>query len=391
MREWPQSPFLFSQRRRPIFTPASLFANGEKGAWYDPSDLTSMFQDHLGTTPAAIGAPIGLMRDKSGNGNHARQPTSTARPTLGRMPKGGVRNSLVNSEDFSAGWVRGAYDTTPKQVLPGIMGVDVAASERQYAVYDRTNSAWIVPPQAWPIASGRFSATFTAPPGCVEANVYVTRGNPQLSSSISNSTVVPGQTYTVSWHVNNGRVGGIQRELGPTMTPYQRVDITGLDVTEDGVESLPYLSFDGVDDSLLFSPINLNNGSVGFAGVIDYSAATLAFLSGSVAGYMTTRKGGWSRQGSSVYSKALSTILNATILTNSGSGMTVYSGGTEDFIGGALIEDGLTSVHSLMAFNGTGVPSKGNIFALIARSTPFTANERQALFPHLAKKSGITL
>lgn len=47
------------------FTPLSLFAAGEVGAWYDPSDLTSMFQDSAGTTAAALEAPVGLMLDKS--------------------------------------------------------------------------------------------------------------------------------------------------------------------------------------------------------------------------------------------------------------------------------------------------------------------------------------
>ena len=66
----------------PQFSPADFFANGEQGVWYDPSDLRSMFQDAAGTTPAAYGHPVGLILDKSGNGNHAAQATATARPTL---------------------------------------------------------------------------------------------------------------------------------------------------------------------------------------------------------------------------------------------------------------------------------------------------------------------
>lgn len=63
------------------FAIGSLFLNGEQGAWYDPSDLSTLFQDAAGTTPVtADGDPVGLMLDKSGNGNHARQATATARP-----------------------------------------------------------------------------------------------------------------------------------------------------------------------------------------------------------------------------------------------------------------------------------------------------------------------
>jgi hypothetical protein len=66
----------------PGFSPSSLFAEGENGAWYDPSDLSTLYQDAAGTIPVtATGQPVGLVLDKSGRNNHATQTTSTARPT----------------------------------------------------------------------------------------------------------------------------------------------------------------------------------------------------------------------------------------------------------------------------------------------------------------------
>lgn len=60
-----------------------LFANNEQGFAYDPNDLSAMFQDAAGTVPVtAVGQPVGLIRDKSGRNNHARQTTSAARPIL---------------------------------------------------------------------------------------------------------------------------------------------------------------------------------------------------------------------------------------------------------------------------------------------------------------------
>jgi len=47
------------------FTPRALFASGEAGVWYDPSDLTTMFQDYTSATPAVIGQPVGTILDKS--------------------------------------------------------------------------------------------------------------------------------------------------------------------------------------------------------------------------------------------------------------------------------------------------------------------------------------
>ena len=48
------------------FSPLSLFSGGAPGAWYDPSDYTTLFQDSAGTTPVtAVEQPVGLMLDKS--------------------------------------------------------------------------------------------------------------------------------------------------------------------------------------------------------------------------------------------------------------------------------------------------------------------------------------
>lgn len=65
------------------FSPSQLFAAGEQGVWYDPSDFSTMFQDSAGTIPVtAVEQPVGRILDKSGRGNHATQPTTTKRPIL---------------------------------------------------------------------------------------------------------------------------------------------------------------------------------------------------------------------------------------------------------------------------------------------------------------------
>ena len=59
------------------FDPSQLFEGGTvAGAWYDPSDLSTLFTTSAGTTPVAMpglgsAVSVGLMLDKSGNGNHA--------------------------------------------------------------------------------------------------------------------------------------------------------------------------------------------------------------------------------------------------------------------------------------------------------------------------------
>lgn len=75
--------FGFHDRHSPFrFNPATLFAGGVQGTWYDPSDLSTLFQDAAGTIPVtAAGDPVGRILDKSGNGNHATQ-AGTLRPTF---------------------------------------------------------------------------------------------------------------------------------------------------------------------------------------------------------------------------------------------------------------------------------------------------------------------
>lgn len=90
---------------QPQFSVAALFAAGEQGGWWDPSDFSTMFQDSAGTTPVtAVGQPVGLIRDKSGRGNHASQATAASRPTLQQDASGffhllfdGVDDSLATT------------------------------------------------------------------------------------------------------------------------------------------------------------------------------------------------------------------------------------------------------------------------------------------------------
>jgi hypothetical protein len=98
------------------FSPAQLFASSEDGAWYDPGDLGSLFQDAAGTMPVtAPGDPVGYMGDKSGNGYHATQATAAARPILQQDAGGRYYLDFDGVDDFlSAGDVLdlGASDRT---------------------------------------------------------------------------------------------------------------------------------------------------------------------------------------------------------------------------------------------------------------------------------------
>ena len=96
----------FHNRHSPFsrpFSPASFFANGEQGWWYDPSNFATLFQDSAGTTPVtAVEQPVGLQLDLSGRGNHRFQSTSANRPVVSARV-----NLLTKTEQFEdAVWTK---------------------------------------------------------------------------------------------------------------------------------------------------------------------------------------------------------------------------------------------------------------------------------------------
>lgn len=107
------------------FSPLDLFAGGKQGAWYDPSDKSTLFQDVSGTVPVTKdGDPVALMRDKSGNGNHATQTVSASRPAytkdgnLDSLYFDGVDDMLVatlarNMSESGELYVFAAFKGTP--------------------------------------------------------------------------------------------------------------------------------------------------------------------------------------------------------------------------------------------------------------------------------------
>lgn len=64
-----------------VWQPQALLDDNKMSLWYDPSDLSSMFQDVAGTIPVtADGQAVGLIKDKSGKNHHASQSNQAQKP-----------------------------------------------------------------------------------------------------------------------------------------------------------------------------------------------------------------------------------------------------------------------------------------------------------------------
>jgi hypothetical protein len=88
-------------------TPLTIFGS-RLMAWYDPSDISVLYQNSTLTTPVtALNDPIGGVRDKSGKNNNALQATSASRP-LWKQDGNGCYNALLDGVDDS--WATAAID-----------------------------------------------------------------------------------------------------------------------------------------------------------------------------------------------------------------------------------------------------------------------------------------
>lgn len=259
------------------FSPASLFAAGEPGVWYDPSDMSTLFQDAAGTTPVtAVEQPVGRMLDKSGRGNHASQATTTARPILRAR-----YNLLTQTENLGrADWAATQQGT--KCTVEQVQAPDgsMTAQKLTSLVYP------VVPSRSITVQGSTFRCVVWLKPGIIATPRALVRNNTtavNLIQADTSQTSVSNQygecivtagpdgwkkfSFTVTSGISPGDVvalyygwtGSVQ--IGDTWSvwrpdfrylndafnspEYQRVgDVTDYDT--DGFR--PYLAPDGVDD-----------------------------------------------------------------------------------------------------------------------------------------------
>lgn len=307
------------------FNPATLFSAGEQGVWYDPSDLSTLFQDSAGTIPVtALEQPVGRMLDKSGRGNHATQATSANRPVVSARV-----NILTYSEQFdNAAWSKEYVTVTadatvaPNGALTADKLVETAANN-VHDVYRLSFAPATYSLSVYAKAAERSWIKLENYDGATDRITYFDVSNGVLG------TVASGHTATITsagngWYLctitfttaavaannyiyigiangNNGNsyTGDTSKgvfiwgaDLRPTnqgvgLPVYQRVGaaVAGTSTTVGNADydanGFPvYLSFDGSNDSLATGNINLSGTDTitTFAGARKLSDAALGML-----------------------------------------------------------------------------------------------------------------
>lgn len=201
---------LMSSASSVAFSPLSLFAAGEQGAWYDPSDLSTMFQDTAGTTPVtATGQTVARINDKSGRGNHATQATAASRPIYQVDGNGKAYLLFDGTDDFLlTGTITPGIDKA--QVFAGVRVIGAAAGgmvlETSVDIGANNGALNLVIPNASPFGGRGFRSKGTVQGTADTANNAYTAPITQVLTGVGD---IAGDTATL-------RVNGTQAATSAT-------------------------------------------------------------------------------------------------------------------------------------------------------------------------------
>ena len=276
----------------------TIFAAGVPGVWYDPSDLSTLFQDTAGTIPVTgVEQPVGLMLDKSGRGNHASQATTTARPILrarynllNNTPWDGAVIGTAETCQPPTGWAKGFWTSGSIAAITDVNGdkalTFTATSGRiQFSQTLSVKENEVLVSKVDVLATSGMSAGAILDFTGSGTKQYFFNGSPIGGSALISQ---PGQlscifTAGVSTTSVSPRFGiGTNSSTSGTLTvcrpDFRRmVDVPNLPVyqrvissSEYSTEGFPYyLLFDGVDDHLNIGVLNMSAASAaGYFGAI---------------------------------------------------------------------------------------------------------------------------
>lgn len=183
----------------------SLFASNEQGFAYDPNDLTTLYQDAAGTIPVtSAGQTVGLMRDKSGRGNHAFQTISASRPILQRNATTGAYYLVFDGVDDFLQTNNIDFTVTDKvSLFAGVRKLSDAARSMlvEFGLAATTNIFRLEAPVVAGLANYTFVSAGSSPSSAVYTNSIV-------AAPVSNVITAQGE---IVGNLSSLRVDGSQK------------------------------------------------------------------------------------------------------------------------------------------------------------------------------------
>ena len=243
------------------WTPLQLFLAGEKGFWFDPSDLSTLFQDAAGTIPVtADGDPVGLMLDKSGNGNHASQSVSGAR--------------LIYRTDGVLHWLEhngvNSFLSFPNHPFTFTGGITLFAGFAKTGSFNTFETLFAAGTTGNGGTNSKRSMGFQ-----LSNEPTVGKNRPYLTTDIwtpsgvrGSTTIIAEQMQVASWNINNWST---HRGSGNT-----KIQLDGVDETVRSYRDI--------------NPTSLNSGPA-YIGVFDPVALSSSFFKGKIFGMIARNSG----------------------------------------------------------------------------------------------------
>ena len=362
-------------------SPASLFANGEVGAWYDPSQINTLFQDSIGTTPVtAAGQPVGLMLDKSQG--LVLGSELVVNGTFVTDSNWALNASPGGTYSISGGILtvtRTVGFTAVAQAINFVAGKTYKISAQARLVSGSGQAAFIIRTGNDTFSPTRASAFFSPPSGSFATYSWY------YTSAITETAFLQIGVGTAVGVIDFDNVtlksvaGNHATQSTSTQRPIYQVDST----------SHPYLSFDGIDDGMVTGTITpgidkvqvfsgVRKLSDAAQGIVVEMSATIASNNGAFA--LTAPNSAAANYNFS----SKGTIQTDNVVTTYTSPITNVISGLGDIFGASnLIRVNGSQVGSVLTTQGTGnylayplyigrrgattLPYNGRLYSLIMR------------------------
>lgn len=361
-----------------VFSPSMLFADGEVGAWYDPSDDAVLFQGASSGAKSGIGDPVGLVLDKSELGGKSISKFLAGQPEA-------VTNGAFDTD--TNGWTaaRDAVLSVSSSAMVIAYGGTDYPQARQ-AISTVAGKSYML--QVTQISGVQLSAVVGTVAGGNQLGTVAGVGSLTLifvaTSAISYLTLQANSTGPASVAVDNVSVKEFPGNHATQSTSNARPTL------QEDAAGNRYLSFDGVDDylraplpAILYQPISCGL-AVNFGGgtqfVIDGHGANAMSLA-SVSGIRLYSSGAG-------FSAPMSLGENNVVLSR-GNGATsaIRVNGSE--VSGVIGAGAITAI-TLGASGSLTLPLSGRIYQAVIVGGVFGGSDR-SLESYLSTKSGVVL
>lgn len=374
MGQMGSAPFASTRRRRRdggAFSPLALFANGEAGAWYDPSDLT----------PEKVSWRRNLLTYSEQFDNSAwTKSNASITPNAGTAPDGSATaDKLVENTAASVHLVR--QDIAVAAGVSYAISMYAKAAERSVLFISPdggSNTFWFDLANGTTGGTGAGSSTIQSVGNgwyrCVYLRTYPTTISAALLFYVSNST--SGTSYTGDG-TSGVLVWGAQIEQSPTASSYQRIT----DFTSDFLAAFPQHAL--YQDSAGTTPVTALGQPVGL--VIDKSKGGLANLGPELVTNGTFDSGttGWTAGGTTTL-QVTNGVMRATGTTDGayfGQQINVVSGRTYR-LSATFGNDGTSKAGQINLGTALGTANRGSVtsFGFGLRQVVYTATATETLW-----------